>query len=462
VRLALRPVFLAGREPLLAEIDTRLSSSPERAGPRMVVLCGLGGVGKTSVAVEYAYRQLGGAGVCWQFAAEEPAVLAAQFAVLAAQLGTRDLADGRDPVAAVHAVLARTPAKWLVIFDNAPELAAVQPFLPPAGLGRVLVTSQSQHWPAGWTVRVPVLDSKVAAEFLTARAGGGDQPAALELAAELGGLPLALEQAAAYMQASGITLARYLTLFRARQADLLARGEAAGHQEHAAATLGLALTRLGHDAPAAAGLLRLLAFLAPEPVPLGLLLAGLDVTDLLVTRAGEMPVSLPGDALALADAIAALRRYSLAALAEDGLIQVHRLVQAVTRAHLTAGTADQWTHTATVLVERAIPADTRLPTAWAVCAVLLPHAEHAFLDASPGMARMADYLAYSGSYAAGRDLWRRIADARERTLGPEHPDTLGARYGVARWTGSAGEPSMARDQFAALTAVTRDCPQTAR
>ena len=97
--------------------------------------------------------------------------------------------------------------------------------------------------------------------------------AAEELAGELGGLPLALEQAAAYIQATGTTLAGYLSLFRDRRADLLARGEAAGHPADVAATLGLALSRLEDEAPAAAGLLRLLACLAPEPVPLTLLLA---------------------------------------------------------------------------------------------------------------------------------------------------------------------------------------------
>ena len=72
---------------------------------------------------------------------------------------------------------------------------------------------------------------------------------------------------------AGINLAGYLALFRDRRADLLARGQPAGHPADVAATLGLALSRLGDEAPAAAGLLRLLAFLAPEPVPLALLLA---------------------------------------------------------------------------------------------------------------------------------------------------------------------------------------------
>ncbi|HEV3294024.1 MAG TPA: DUF4062 domain-containing protein, partial [Streptosporangiaceae bacterium] len=280
VRLAPRPVFLAGREGLLAELDARLADRPGQSGPRLVALCGLGGAGKTSVAVEYAHRHLAEVGVCWQFAAEDPAVLAAEFAVLAAQLGAREAVDARDPVASVHGVLARAESGWLVVFDNATDRASVERFVPPAGPGRVLVTTQNQHWPPGQALDVPVLDPEVAAGFLADRIGDPDRAAAGELAAELGGLPLALEQAAAYMQATGTTLARYLPLFRARQADLLARGEAAGHPADVAATLGLALSRLADQAPAAAGLVRLLAFLAPEPVPLALLLAGKKVRGL--------------------------------------------------------------------------------------------------------------------------------------------------------------------------------------
>ena len=88
VRLAPRPVYLAGREDLLAELDARLAG--RAAGPGVVVLCGLGGAGKTSVAVEYAYRQAAGYGVVWQLPAEDPAGLAAGFAELAAHLGAGD------------------------------------------------------------------------------------------------------------------------------------------------------------------------------------------------------------------------------------------------------------------------------------------------------------------------------------------------------------------------------------
>jgi hypothetical protein len=100
--LAPRPVFLAGRQELLAQLDARLSGDAD-AGPRVVALTGLGGAGKTGVALEYAHRHLGEVAVAWQLPAEDPTVLAAGFGELAAQLGA---ADGRDPVAAVHAVLA--------------------------------------------------------------------------------------------------------------------------------------------------------------------------------------------------------------------------------------------------------------------------------------------------------------------------------------------------------------------
>ena len=448
VRLSPRPTVLAGREALLADINARLAAGP---GPGVAVLCGLGGAGKTSVAVEYAHLHLAEVGVCWQFAAEDPALLAVQFGVLAAQLGVRDVMDASDPVAAVHAALARAQPGWLVVFDNVLDLASVKAFLPPAGPGQVLITTQSQHWPAGWAVPVPVLDAAVAAQFLAARTGSTDQGAALELAAELGGLPLALEQAAAYMEATGTTLTRYLPLFRARQGDLLARGEAAGHREHVASTLGLALSRLGHDAPAGE-LLRLLAFLAPEPVPLGLLLAGQHPPQGLGAEAARALGPLLGDPVAAGDAVAALWRYSLAVPAENQLVQVHRLVQAVTRAQLTTAEANQWKQAAAAVVEAAIPADGRPPAAWQACALLLPHARAVLDLTTAGMGQIGHYLGNSGSYAAARDLCALIADAHRdsRDHGPAHPSTLAARRNLARWTGQAGDSAGARDQHAAL------------
>ena len=452
MRLALRPPVLAGRAELLAALDARLAAS-DGPGPRIVALYGLGGAGKTSVAVEYAYRHLAEAGVAWQFAAEDATVLAAGFGELAAQLGARGLADARDPVASVHGVLARFPVPWLLVFDNAADLASVEAFLPPAGPGKVLITSQNPNWPHQ-PLEVPVLDPDVAAGFLVSRTGDPDRHAARDLAGMLGGLPLALEQAAAYMQATGDTLAGYLALFRQRRADLLARGEPVGYGKTVAGTWALAFDRLQQTEPGAVGLLRLLAFCAPEPVPLRLLL---QPRPGLAGRLGDQvaPVlaTLLEDPLATRDAIGALRRYSLVTPAADGSVSLHRLVQAVTADQMPAGLARQCRQATAAVIQDAIPGDTDLPGTWPSCAALLPHAQAALADDSDGMARIASYLGSSGSYAAARDLQRRVLDARERVLGPEHTGTLNARANLASWTGQAGDRAAARDLFAALLPV---------
>jgi hypothetical protein len=455
VRLAPRPAFLAGRERLLAELDVRLAAGPGQSGPRLVALCGLGGVGKTSVAVEYAHRHLAEVGVCWQFSAGDPAMLEAEFAVMAAQLGAREVIDPRDPVASVHGVLARAQARWLVIFDNAPDQLSVQRFVPPAGNGQVLVTTQSQHWPSGHALDVPVLDIGVAADFLVSRTGDADRAAAGELAARLGGLPLALEQAAAYILATGTTLASYLPLFRARQADLLARGEASMHPEDVVATLGLALSRLAARTPTAVGLARLLAFLAPEPVPVGLLLGGSLPPQMPDAEVGTAIGPLLGDLVMAGDAIAELRRYSLVSMAGDGLALMHRLVQFIARGQLSAEAAGQWEQVAATLIERAVPVDPEQPGAWIACALLLPHAQAVLDLTSDGMLRIARYLGFSGNYPAARDLFQKIAAARidSDAYGPDHPDTLTSRVNLAFWTGAAGDAAGARDAFAALLPV---------
>ena len=131
------------------------------AGPRVVALCGLGGAGKTSVAVEYAHRHLAEVGVAWQFPAEDPAVLAAEFARAGRPAGR---AGGgrmpRDPVASVHAVLAACRGRVAAgVRQRAGPGVGGSAFVPPAGPGRVLITSQSQHWPPGQAVEVPVLDT---------------------------------------------------------------------------------------------------------------------------------------------------------------------------------------------------------------------------------------------------------------------------------------------------------------
>jgi Tetratricopeptide repeat len=452
VRLALRPVYLAGREGLLAELDAQLAAG-EESGLRLVALVGLGGAGKSSVALEYAYRHLAEVGVAWQFPAEDATVLAAGFGELAAQLGARDMLDVRDPVASVHGVLAASPAQWLLVFDNAPDRASVAAFVPPAGRGRVLITSRNQIWPPGQALEVPVLNPEVAAEFLVSRTGDADGQAAPDLARELGGLPLALEQAAAYVQATGENLADYLALFRQQRVGMLGRGEPTGYSETVATTWRLAFERLQQAEPGAVGLLRLLAFCAPEAIPLRLLHPSPGLGDELGPGIAPVLVPLLEDPLAAKDAIVALRRHSLISPPADGSVSVHRLVQAITIAQMPAELAAAWQQAAAAVIEAALPADPESPDTWDAFAELLPHAQAVLADDSGSMWKIVSYLGNSGNYPAARDLQQRLLQAQVRVSGPEHPDTLTARGDLAYWNGQAGDPAGARDQVAALLPV---------
>jgi hypothetical protein len=452
IRLAPRPAHLVGREDLLTGLRARLAAGTSRGRPRVVALCGLGGIGKTSTAVEYAYRQLRELGVAWQFPADNPVAMAAGFAELAAQLGVRDRFDSRDPVAAAHAALAVRDGGWLLIFDNAPDGLSLAAVLPPDGDGQVIITSQNPSWAAGQAVEIPILEIDAAAGFLLARAGCDDPPesvepvAARELADELGCLPLALEQAAAYMVATGRGFIEYLDLYRARRPEMHARGDPAGYDKRVATTWSLAFDHIVRTSPQAAGLLRLLACCAPDEIPLQLLLQpSLEFPG----EIGHTLAPLLTDALAVDSAIVALRRFCLISSPAPGhrSVSVHRLVQAVTVDQLEPCDATAWHRTAATLIDAAVPADPRDHVTWAAYSALLSHARAALPDSSATTRRIATYLGYSGDRVAARDLMKQVFGARGREFGADHPDSLTARGHLAYWTGRAGDPAAARDQF---------------
>ena len=453
VSLASRPALLAGRDDLLNELDTRLSAG-DKPWPRIVVLYGLGGAGKSSVAVEYACRHLDQVGVAWQFASGDRAVLTAEFGKLADQLGVRDVLDLRDPVASVHGVLAAFPAGWLLVFDNVPDQASVQGFLPPAGHGRVVITSRNSNWPPGQALEVRALDPNAAAEFLMNRTGDPDRQSAVDLAGELGGLPLALEQAAAYMQTTGNKLADYLALFRQRRLDLLDWHQPTDHSGTVVAAWVLAFDQLEQSTPAAVALLRLLACCAPDAIPVRLLLnPRRKLVGRISWRVARVLVLLLNNPMVADNAIAALRSYSLISAAADRSFSVHRLVQAVTFDQMPARRASQWRRAAAVLIEAAVPEDPAQPDTWPDFAALLPHAQAALSAHSDGLQRIASYLGFSGNYVAAREFSQKIFDQQVKTLGQTHRDTLRTRADLAYWTGKAGDAVGARNQYAALLTV---------
>jgi hypothetical protein len=453
VKLSPPAPHLAGREGLLFQINGRLTAAG--SWPRVLALHGLGGAGKTSIAVEYARRHEGEYGLIWELAAEEPTVLVAGFAQLALVLGLRDSADGLDPVDSVHAALAARIDSWLLILDNAPDEAAVRNVLPPVGRGHVLITSRSAAWSDIIGVEVPVLERQAATEYLLARAGEADAQAAGQLVDALGALPLALAQAAAYIAQTGRTLTEYLSLLGAHRAQLLARGEVAGYAGRVASTWEIAFTRLRTTHPSSVALLQLLACYAPEAIPIGLLMSARgNVFEDIEIEAVLRPL-LGEDPLALDDAIVGLRRYSLIGSPGRGLASLHRLVQAVTLDHLASDRRSAWREAAGHLLEAALPARTHDPLAWPIWAVLLPHALAVLDPLRPGINRIIEYSGAIGDFPTAKRLQEEVYVAAVDRLGAEHRDTLRARGGIARWIGQGGEPARARDLLRELLATSQ-------
>jgi hypothetical protein len=117
----------------------------------------------------------------------------------------------------------------LFVFDNVASPQALLPYLPPLDHARILVTSRSTGWGAlGAVVRVGSFTAEEAVTYLLARTGSSDRVAAEALAEDLGRLPLACAQAAAFIEQADLTVARYRGLFASRREELLRRSAPRG------------------------------------------------------------------------------------------------------------------------------------------------------------------------------------------------------------------------------------------
>jgi hypothetical protein len=193
------------------------------------------------------------------------------YAALAEPLGIAKAGEGALAAVAeaVRQALTRRD-RWLLVFDNATGPDDMMSLLPRAGGGRVLITSRNPSWPFALPLDVPVLRRDAAIEFLLAQTDQHDRDAANAVADELGDLPLALAQAAAYMSETGVGLADYVDLFRTRRTELWADEKPPADYRAKVGTT-IATDRVRDDEPLAVDLLSLCAFLAPEAIPRRLL-----------------------------------------------------------------------------------------------------------------------------------------------------------------------------------------------
>ena len=363
--------YFTGRKALLERLHQALITEHTTALTQPQAITGLGGIGKTQTALEYAYRHRKDYRIIWWLRAEEPTTLVADYAQLAIELNLpeQEAAEQALQIQAVRNWLEQH-TDWLLIFDNAEERHNIRPYVPQIGSGQVLITSRNPIWDGlGTTLSVEVMQPEEALTFLAKRTDDPDPQAAATLAEMLGYLPLALEQAAAYIRETNSSLNHYQVLFQKHYTQLLQHDHlSTEYSDTVATTWKLSFQKVQKTFPAAADFLNLCAFLAPDVIFLDMITEGTTYLPKRLAKAITSP-------LAMDKLIGILLHYALVQR-EGNTLTVHRLVQSVLRDRLNSTTQRRWAEHAVQIVNQAFPEPKpEFTTWWTRCEQLLPHAQ---------------------------------------------------------------------------------------
>ncbi|MFF9622528.1 FxSxx-COOH system tetratricopeptide repeat protein [Streptomyces griseosporeus] len=458
-----------GREQLLEDLHRRLQEGTTAVLPE--ALQGMGGVGKSQLAVEYVYRHMNEYQVIWWIPSEQSQQIRQMLVELARRLGLEvGTGEANTAVPAViEALRLGEPYKnWLLVFDNAEDPDAVREFFPTNGPGRILVTSRNAQWAtAARPLEVDVFAREESRQLLQLRAPNLDDPTADRLAETLGDLPLGIEQAAVWLAETGMPADEYLRLFEQQAAELMVSDPPPDYPLSVAAAWNVSLERLQKNHPAALQLLQVCAFFAPEPISRRLLTG---VRDAPVPP--ELAAAL-SDPIRLGRAIREINRYALARINHStNTLQLHRLVQRVLINQMPDALKEQMRNGAHRLLAKGDPGAPGDPRQWEQYGELLPHVissravestdpwvrqlvlneiQYMFTwgdhESSRDLARLAyetwkradgdsaepvltaaklyaDALRILGHYRAAYDLDQRTRELMTQTLGPEHEMTL--------------------------------------
>jgi tetratricopeptide (TPR) repeat protein len=464
------PLF-TGRENVLKRLHTALKAGKTTALTQPQAISGLGGIGKTQTAVEYAYRYQDDYQAILWVKAESSDSLISDFVSIANLLDLSEKQE-QEQHRIVEAVKRwfQDNIGWLLIFDNADDLVMVQGFLPSGGKGHILLTTRA-HATGRMAQRIEVakMEPEEGALFLLRRATIIDPDAPLEAALKtdqdiarkivqaMDGLPLALDQAGAYIEETSCGLQGYLQLYQAQGTRLLKeRGEfVSDHPDPVATTWSLSFQNVEQANAAAAELLRFCAFLASDATP----------EELLTESAAELGPTLgqvAADPSRFNAAIKELLKYSLVQRDPgSNTLSIHRLVQEVLKDQMDEETQRLWAERAVRAVSGVFPHPEY--SNWDICRRYLLHAqvcsalieqwELLFTEAARLLNRVGYYLWQRGEYQQVEQLHQRALTIREEVLGPEHANTSTSLAHLAFFYNNQGQYEQAEQLYQRIQAI---------
>lgn len=424
-----------GRDTVLERMRDQLGGGMTVVLPQPQTLFGLGGVGKSQVALEYVHRFMADYDLVWWIPAEQTDDIVAALAELAVRLGAQtgeDMSAGAQE--AIDLLRRGVPSsRWLLVFDNADDPEALKRFIPPGGPGHVLVTSRNQSWSQYCdSLPVDVFLREESIQHLQRRVPGLSAEDADQVAAALGDLPFAVEQAGAWIGETATPVSAYL--------EQLARQ--AGYPEPLPATWNVSMDRLRARSPAAARLLELCAFFGPEPISANLLYSK-EMIDALKPYDSSVQ-----EKVVLGRVIREIGRFALAKVDQAGnSIQVHRLVQAMIRAQLSQEEQREARHAVHRILAGARPYDDEPidnPETWPRFNTIWPHLtpSEARYCKEPETRRLlidrVRYLWKRGDFKAAYELGEELRDAWKELLGNDDPQYLYLRFHLSNILRSQG------------------------
>jgi hypothetical protein len=437
-----RNVNFTGRVDLLRELERRLV----RGGTAAVLpetLHGMGGVGKSHLAIEYAYRNRANFDLIWWVPAERSVKIVNSLVELGQRLG---LEGGAESNVAVQQVLdalrsgnhPKVPTNWLLIFDNADSPDAVQEYLPTGGSGRILVTSRNSQWlSVARPLEVNVFQRAESVQLLRRRDPELSEEDAGRLAEALGDLPLAVAQAAAWRVETGMPAGEYLELLAEKQLELLNVTTTLDYPESVAAMWDLSLNELKRKNPSALRLLQVCAFLAPEPINRTMFTYSRNITGVPADLSRVLR-----DRLRLNEAVRDINRFALVRVDHrTNSIELHRLVQAVLISQMSEDDRVIMRNAAHLILSENDPEAPEEPDNWPTYVDLSAHlaASNAYESDAESVRSLlynqVQFLYRWGEHNRSAELSERIYRIWLERLGEDHPETLrmGRWYGFMLW-----------------------------